>query len=109
MAVKVLRVEGMRDNTRTPEELERLEAAERRPLDLNVDGVLDAAREQTGLDDFGPRDFIERLAFLLDEVDADANVWKLHKATFAGQCTQAAGNRLLIQRYWSEHPESRSR
>ena len=29
MAVKVLRVEGMRENTRTPEERERLEAAER--------------------------------------------------------------------------------
>ena len=106
MAVKVLRVEGMRDDSRTPEERARLEAAEQRPLDMSVDGVLDAAREQTGLDDFGPMDFTERLELLLDEVDADANVWKLHKATFVGQCTQAAANRLLIQRYWSEHPES---
>src|SRR4029077_12296971 len=35
-----------------------------------------------------------------------ANVWMLSKATFVGQCTQAAANRLLIQRYSSEHPES---
>ena len=51
-------------------------------------------------------DFTERLGLLLGEVEADANVWKLHQATFVGQCTQAAANRLLIQRYWSEHPES---
>jgi len=106
MAVKVLHVEGMRDDTRTPEDRERLEAAERRPLDMSVGGVLDAARQQTGLDDFGAQDFVERLASLLDEVETDANVWKLHKATFAGQCAQAAANRLLIQRYWSEHPEA---
>jgi hypothetical protein len=106
VAVKVLHVEGMRDDSRTPEERARLEAAEQRPLDMSVDGVLDAAREQTGLDDFGPMDFTERLGFLLGEVEADANVWKLHKATFVGQCAQAAANRLLIQRYWLEHPES---
>jgi hypothetical protein len=106
VAVKVLRVEGMRDDSRTPDERARLEAAEQRPLDMSVDGVLDAAREQTGLDDFGTLDFIARLELLLDEVNADANVWKLHKATFVGQCAQAAANRLLIQRYWSEHPES---
>ena len=51
-------------------------------------------------------DFAERLGFLLGEVEADDNVWKSHKATFVGQCAQAAANRLLIQHYWSEHPES---
>ena len=71
MAVKVLRVEGMRDDSRTPDERARLEAAEQRPLDMSVDGVLDAAREQTGLDDFGPMDFTERLGLLLGEVEAD--------------------------------------
>ena len=106
MAVKVLRVEGMRDDSRTPDERARLDAAEQRPLDMSVDGVLDAAREQTGLEDFGPMDFTERLGVLLREVEADANVWKLHQATFVGQCTQAAANRLLIQRYWTEHPAS---
>jgi Sulfotransferase family len=106
VAVKVLRVEGMRDDSRTPEERERLEAAELLPLDASVDRVLDAAREQTGLDDFGSTDFTERLALLLGEVDSDANVWKLHKTTFVGQCTQAAANRLLIQRYWSAYPDA---
>jgi hypothetical protein len=107
VAVKVLRVEGMRDNTRSHEEQERLDAAESVPLDMGVDRVLTQARENTGLDDFGSMDFTERLALLLSEVEADDNVWQLHKATFVNQCTQAAVNRLLIQRYWTEHPAAR--
>jgi hypothetical protein len=106
VAVKVLRVEGMRDETRSAEERERLERAESQPLDMTVDGVLAAAREETGLADFGSMEFTERLALLLAEVEADENVWALHKATFVGQCTQAAVNRLLIQHYWTEHPDA---
>ena len=106
MAVKVLRVEGMREDNRSAEERERLEAAERQPVEMSVDHVLDAARRQTGLDDFGSMDFTERLGLLLDEVAADGNVWKVHKASFVDQCVKAAANRLLIQRFWTEHPES---
>ena len=36
MAVKVLRVEGMREDTRSPEERKSLEAAEAQPLDMSV-------------------------------------------------------------------------
>jgi hypothetical protein len=106
VAVKVLRVEGMRDDTRSAEERDQLEAAEARRLDMSVDAVLAAARTQTGLDDFGSMDFTDRLALLLSEVEADDNVWKVHRATFVSQCTQAAVNRLLIQRYWTQHPHA---
>jgi hypothetical protein len=108
MAVKVLRVEGMRDDTRSEDERRALEAAETQPLDMGVDAVLAAARGETGLHDFGSMDFTERLGLLLDEVEADDNVWKAHKAMFVDQCVKAAANRLLIQRYWSEHPASRA-
>jgi hypothetical protein len=106
VAVTVLRIEGMREDNRTPEERRALEAAERRPLDMSIDRVLDGARRQTGLRDFGPMDFTGRLGQLLGEVESDGNVWKSHKETFVGQCTQAAANRLLIQRYWNDHPAS---
>jgi hypothetical protein len=106
MAVTVLRVEGMREDTRSPEERAALEAAEARPLDMTIDAVLDAARAVTGLTDFGSMNFTERLGLLLSEVGADRNVWKTHKATFVDQCVKAAANRLRIQHYWSEHPDS---
>jgi hypothetical protein len=107
---RVLRVEGMREDTRTPEERAALEAAEAQPLDMSVERVLDAARADTGLDDFGVAefggdDFTERLGALIGEVEADDNVWKANKTTFVGQCVQAASNRLLLRRYWDEHPE----
>jgi len=107
VAVRVLRVDGMRDDTRPDDERRALEAAEAQPLDMTVDAVLDAARQESGFDDFGPRDFVERLGLLLGEVAADDNVWKLHKSRFVEQCTNAAVNRLLIQHHWSEHPEAR--
>ncbi|WP_019928986.1 sulfotransferase [Nocardia sp. BMG111209] len=105
MAVKVLRVEGMRRDTRTAEERAALEAAEARTVDLSVEYVLTAARSQTGLDDFGAMDFTERLGLLLAEVAADANVWQANKAGFVDRCVKAAANRLRIQHYWHENPQ----
>src|SRR4029077_9555213 len=98
------RVEGMREDTRTPEERRALEAAEADSLDMGVEHVLEMARRQTGLEDFGSLDFTERLGLLLGEVEADDNVWNVHKATFVDQCASAAANRLRIQHYWSENP-----
>jgi Sulfotransferase family len=106
MAVTVLRVEGMREDNRSPEERQALEAAEAQPLDMSVERVLNDARRLTGVDDFGPEDFTERLALLLGEVEGDDNVWKSHKAQFVDHCVKAAANRLRIQHYWAEHPES---
>ena len=92
MAVKVLRVEGMREDTRTPEERRALEAAEPQPLDMSVDArarrgpAADRARRLRA-----DSDFTERLGLLLGEVEADDNVWKAHKATFVDQCIAGRG------------------
>jgi len=104
MAVKTFRVEGMREDTRPPEQRAALEAAEAQPLDMSVERVIDEARADTGLDDFGPMEFAERLGLLLAEVEADDNVWTTHKAAFVDACVRAAANRLLIRRYWDANP-----
>src|SRR5437868_3109699 len=106
MAVTVLRVEGMREDARSPEERRTLEAAESELLDMSVARVLDQARRITALDDFGALDFTERLALLLGEVEGDDNVWKAHKAQFVEHCVNAAANRLRIQHYWMGHPDA---
>lgn len=106
MAVTVLRVEGMREDNRSPEERRILEAAESQPLDLSVERVLDDSRRITGLVDFGCDEFTERLARLLGEVESDADVWRAHKAQFVDHCINAAANRLRIQHYWTEHPDA---
>ena len=68
VASKIFRVEEFRNPTLPDEKRRALEAADGEPLDMSVAGVLAAARAQTGLDDFGPADFEERLGRLLGEV-----------------------------------------
>jgi len=94
VASKIFRIDEFR-NPKLPDEKRRaLEAADGEPLDMSVAGVLAAARAQTGLDDFGPADFEERLGRLLGEVRTDTNVWRTAKAQFVGFCVKAAANRL---------------
>ena len=50
MAMKTIRVEGLRDSVRPAEERAWLDGAERDSLDLSVEAVLASAREDTGLD-----------------------------------------------------------
>jgi Sulfotransferase family len=106
VAVNVLRVEGMREDNRTSQERTALERAESQNIDMTVGGVLGQARSITGLDDFGPMGFTDRLDLLLGEVGSDGNVWVAHKAQFVEHCVKAAANRLRIQRYWSDHPDA---
>ena len=105
VASKIFRIDEFR-NPKLPDEKRRaLEAADGEPLDMSVAGVLAAARAQTGLDDFGPADFEERLGRLLGEVRADANVWRTAKAQFVGFCVKAAANRLKNRDFLQRNPQ----
>jgi hypothetical protein len=102
---KVFRVDEFR-NPRLPEErLRTLQASESQPLDMSAENILRAAQVDTGLEEFGPLDFKDRLTRLLAEVAADANVWKAAKVQFVEACTSAAANRLRNRAYLQQHPE----
>jgi hypothetical protein len=75
------------------------------PVDLTEQAVLDAARARTGLSDFGPDDFRDRLNMLLDEWNADSGLSNIHRITLWGYVTRYAANRLLIQDILTRHPE----
>jgi hypothetical protein len=101
----VFRVDGFRNPT-LPEDRRRvLEAAEVEPLDMSVTGVLRAAQARARLDDFGPRDFEDRLGRLLAEVEADTNVWKAAKRQFLELCIAAAVARLNNREFLKRHPQ----
>jgi hypothetical protein len=104
IASQVFRVEQFRNPVLAPQKRRVLEAAEAEPLDMSPAGVLTAARAQTHLDDFGPRDFEERLALLLGEVHSDANTWRTAKAQFVGFCVKAAANRLRNRDFLKHNP-----
>ncbi|NQY92192.1 MAG: sulfotransferase [Deltaproteobacteria bacterium] len=79
--------------------------AENLTIELSVDSVLGQARQTTGLLDFGPEDFIERLGLLCDEWSSDHELTALGRLTLRNKLVQHAGSRLLIQDSWTRHPE----
>lgn len=74
-------------------------------VDLDRDKILDEARRRTGLDDFGPLDFLERLDLLIDEWDHDPGLNNLGRLNLRNKLVQHAASRLLIQEQWRRHPE----
>ena len=72
---------------------------------LSVDAVLGAAVDRTGLDDFGPEDFRDRLALWLDEVDRDPERTGLGRMILFNDCVRYAANRLRLHDLLERHPE----
>jgi hypothetical protein len=75
------------------------------PVILTQDAVLTAARERTGLDDFGADDFRERLDILLAEWNADVDLTNLWRGSLFNYAVRYASNRLLIHDTLKRHPE----
>jgi hypothetical protein len=81
-----------------------LESARALRVSMTEEAVLGAARERTGLADFGPDDFRERLGLLLDEWDSDPDIYPLHRLTLFNYLVRYASNRLLLQDVWRREP-----
>src|SRR5436190_131140 len=75
------------------------------PVVLSEQTVLDAARQRTGLTDFGSDDFRGRLNLLLTEWNADTGLTNLWRLTLYGYAVRYAANRLLIHDSFKRHPE----
>lgn len=97
------------DDLATPElsEVQRqaLAWAETIEVDFSEAAILAAARERTGLADFGPDDFRIRLKVLRDEWDQDKDITSLARVTLHGYLVRYASNRLLIRDTLKRHPE----
>jgi hypothetical protein len=75
------------------------------PVSMQVEAVLDAARASTGLVDFGPQDFRERLAVWLDSFETDTGLGPMGRASLFGDCVRYASTRLRLVDLWQKHPE----
>ena len=97
------------DDLRTPvlNDMQRmgLEFGETQRTELTVDAVCAAAVGQTGLSDFGPDDFRERLEVQFDEMNADPERTGLGRMMMFGDCVRYASNRLRIRELLKQHPE----
>lgn len=100
-----IRIDDLIHPVLTPAQRGALDWGESQQVELSVASVLEAARQRTGLDDFGPEDFLVRLRLLCDEWDSDPNVTGLNRLTLHGYLTRYASNRLLIRDTLLRHPE----
>jgi len=78
---------------------------EANPVEISEEGVLAAARERTGLSDFGPDDFRVRLRRLIDEWNADTRMLQVNRMILRDMVVRHASNRLIAQDYRKRHPD----
>ena len=100
-----IRIEDLREPVLNEAQKAALAYGESNPVDLSVDAVLSAAVERTGLDDFGPDDFLERLGLWLAETDENPERTALGRFSLYNDCVRAAANRLWIRDLLERHPE----
>ena len=106
MSSNEIRIDDLRNPRLSPAQQGALDYFESLPqVELNVEAVLAAARERTGLADFGPEDFRERLALLVDEWGGNPNITNLSRQTLQGYLIRYASSRLQIQDLLKRHPE----
>ncbi len=74
-------------------------------VELNGDALMTAAALQTGLDDFGSMDFVERMDVLLRALDTEAGLSPMGRVSAAGMITGLLMNRLLLTDLLARHPE----
>jgi hypothetical protein len=76
-----------------------------RALDWSADGVCRQAMQETGLSDFGSRDFRARLARILDSLEREAGLNAMGRTSRFATLTRYAKNRLLLEALYRRHPE----
>jgi len=82
-----------------------IRAAEATPVELSVENILDAAKQQAGLSDFGAMDFVERLGVICEALNEDADLTALGRVTNFTFLTRYATQRLRLEELYRLHPE----
>lgn len=74
-------------------------------VSLVAEDIMDEAQALTGLSNFGPMDFLERLRLLCDEWGSDAGLNQLGRMNLRNKLLLFTKSRLLIQDLLDRHPE----
>ena len=75
------------------------------PVELSETAVLETAKTQTGLEDFGAGDFHERLGVILQSMREDTGLSALGRLTNFSMLVRFAANRLRLEDLIRLHPE----
>lgn len=105
MAGHKIRIEDLTQPVLDEGQKAALAHADSLEVDLSIGAVQAAAHEQTGLDDWGPDDWQERLGVWFDEMNADDNRTNLGRLTLFHDAVRYAKTRLRIRALLAAHPE----
>lgn len=103
----VIRIDDLASPRLSPAQQGALGYADTLQIDLGSASILQEARRATGLCDFGPQDFLQRLDLLCDEWSGDPALTNLGRLSLRNKLLQHARSRLLIHDVLSRHPEIR--
>tara|TARA_R100001086_G_scaffold238730_1_gene163671 strand:+ start:2509 stop:3780 length:1272 start_codon:yes stop_codon:yes gene_type:complete len=82
-----------------------LAGASQANFDFSSDTILEAAKEKTGLSDFGEMDFVERLDLWCECVKEDEFLSPISHAALWGMFVRYASDRLRVEDICKRHPE----
>ena len=105
MAGHKIRIEDLAHPVLDEGQKAALAYADKLEIELSIDAVEAAAHERTGLDDWGPDDWKERLGVWFDEMNADDNRTNLGRLTLFNDAVRYATTRLRIRALLAAHPE----
>lgn len=74
-------------------------------MELDAEELIQTARRDTGLDDFGGDSFREGLGIFTDSLKREGHLSSAGQAMARGMITKLLGNRLQIEDWYRRHPE----
>ena len=105
MMTEKIRIDDLLDPQLNEAQRAGIDYMEANPVEISEEIVLGSARARTGLDDFGPDDFRERLSRLIDEWNDDTAMRQVNRMILRDMAVRHASTRLLAQNYRKLHPE----
>jgi len=102
---EIVRITDMKAPILTDAQKQLLEYTSAHPVTLTADAVMQAAKAQTGLSDFGDMSFLPRLELWMSAADADENLSSAGRASVFGLAFRFARARLELEALIRRHPD----
>ena len=105
MSAEKVRILDIRNPVLTEVQRQLLEYTDANPVTLSAAAAINAAKAQTGLDDFGDLSFMPRLELIMAAGEADENLSSAGRASYFALTVRFLRARLELEDYIRRHPE----
>jgi len=102
---EIIDITDLHEPILTPIQQQALAGAAAYPVQFTQAAILDAARTETGLSEFGAMDFAERLEVWLQAIREDDDASDIARINLHQMCVRYASTRLRIEDMIRRHPE----